>query len=363
MSAALRIPAVAAPRLLALLASLVLMGCASGSPAAVPSGPTPEPPAAAEPTERAGPLPVKQRRDLLGGVAYDLPVEANSWVERELDFLVEQRREVIGRWMARADFYEPFVKQVLAAEGVPTDLHHLAMIESGYVPTIRSRAGAVGIWQFMPATGRGMGLRVDSLVDERMDPVRSTVAAARHLRSLHRSFRGDWALAAAAYNAGSGRISRGMQGIGASNFWDLAAYGTLASETRQYVPRLYAMTIIARDRQRFGFDPPQGVARTFAFDSVEVDLPTPLAELERIGGLPADVLGSLNPHLLRATTPPGRYWVWTPRGAGPGVQAAFQNSDFRRHRGVTRYAVRPGEDLRTLAELAGVSAERLRELN
>src|SRR5205085_59750 len=109
-------------------------------------------------------------------------------------------------------------------------------------------------------------------------------------------FRGDWALAAAAYNAGSGRISRGMTRFGASDFWDLAVRGDLAQETRHYVPRLFAVTIIARDPQRFGYTAPRGVARRFAYDSVRVDVPTPLAELARITSVTAADLADLNPH-------------------------------------------------------------------
>lgn len=344
-----------------LWASLALAGCASAVPGA-PVGPTPPASPLPATVEEPPAPPPPARRDLLGAVAYDLPMEANGWVEQEVDFLVGQRHEVIGRWMERADPYERFVKGTLARYGIPTDLHHLAMIESGFVPTIRSRAGAVGLWQFMPATGRGMGLRIDEWTDERMDPVRSTDAAARHLRSLFREL-GDWSLAAAAYNAGSGRITRGLRSTGSRDFWELSARGTLAAETRQYVPRLYAMTIIARDRGRWGFPSAGGAVRPFSFDSVEVDLATPLAELARIGRVPVDQLAALNPHLLRGSTPPGRYWVWTPRGSGPAVQAAFQSSDFRAWRGVAAYTVRPGEDLLTLAGLAGTSAERLRELN
>jgi membrane-bound lytic murein transglycosylase D len=301
-------------------------------------------------------------RDLLGTTLYDLPVEANTWVEAELDYLVGQRAAVIGRWMERGEPYEGFVKSVLAEQGLPTDLFHLAMIESGFVPTARSRAGAVGLWQFMPATARLEGLRVDGEVDERLDPVRSTYAAARHLQRLHRSFRGDWALAAAAYNAGSGRISRGLQNFSADNFWDLAVWGDLADETKHYVPRLYAMTIIARDRERFGFGPTSGVP-AFAVDSVKLDVATPLAELATIGALPLDELSRLNPHLLQRSTPAGNYLVWVPAGTGPAVQHAFMNSEFRRDGGFGTYVVRRGDSLGRIAQNSGVSQARIRALN
>ncbi len=300
--------------------------------------------------------------DLLGNVIYDLPVEANRWVEMELDFLVTQRHAVIARWLERGDRWDEWVQDVFASYGLPRDLHHLAMVESGYQATVRSHAGAVGMWQFMRSTGRGMGLRIDTLVDERMDPVRATHAAARHLKQLHREFRGDWPLAAAAYNAGAGRINRGLGRFGVSSFWDLAVRGDLAQETRHYVPRLYAVTIIGRDPARFGFPAPQGVARKFAYDSMRVDVATPLSELARIGSRPLGELAELNPHLLKGTAPAG-YWVWVPWGSGEALQQAFNASDFRRSGGYALYTLRRGEDVAKVAEAAGLTMERVRELN
>ncbi len=303
---------------------------------------------------------VAPRRDILGSVSYDLPVEANSWVEEELDFLVGQRSAVISRWLERGDPYEAYIKGILAEERVPTDLYHMAMIESGFVATARSHAGAVGFWQFMPGTGRSMGLRVDSLVDERMDPMRSTRAAARHLRSLHRIY-GDWALAAAAYNAGSGRISRAMQAYGASNFWDLAQRGDLAGETKHYVPRLYAMTIIGRDRARFGFAPSN--PRPFAYDSMLVEYAAPLQELAALGEPTLEQLTSLNPHLHKGQTPSSPYWVWLPPATGVAMQRAWLASDYRKHQGMGIYLVRSGDSLGMLAQASGLRGARIRELN
>ncbi|HET6232228.1 MAG TPA: LysM peptidoglycan-binding domain-containing protein [Longimicrobiaceae bacterium] len=344
---------------------LAATGCGGGRPA---TGPTPAPAPAAgaeqlgrEPAiEAARPVPVSS--SLLGSAHYDLPLEANQWVAAELDFLVTQRHEVIGQWLQRADYYDQFVQDVFGRYGIPKDLHHLAMVESGYTTGAHSRAGAVGMWQFMAGTARGMGLRVDDVVDERMDPVRATHAAARHLRDLNQAFNGDWALAVAAYNAGSGRISRGLRSYSVSNFWDLAQQGNLADETKRYVPRLYAVTIIAHDPARFGYAAPAGPVRRFAYDSVRVDVVTPLTDLAGIGGLPLAELATLNPHLVRGLAPAG-YWVWTPAGTGAATQQAFQSSEFRRSGGADFYTVRRGDDVAKLADLVGIPADRIREMN
>lgn len=359
MSAVLLLSAACAPR-------AVSIGAAPASAPAPAEAPRPSPPA--DTLEEIGEgfalgesRPIVIGPDLLGDRAYDLPMQANEWVRMELEFLVHQRHDVVRGWMERAERYAGFARDVFASYGIPRDLHHLGMIESGYRPTVRSHAGAVGIWQFMPATGRGMGLRIDSLVDERMDPVRSTHAAARHLRQLHRQF-GDWSLAAAAYNAGGGRISRGMQRFGARDFWQLAQRGDLAQETRHYVPRLYATTIIAKDPARFGYAPPSGPARPFAYDSIRVDLPTPLPVLADAGGVTLAELVDLNPHLVRQIAPRD-YKVWVPAGRGPAMQTAFLESEFRRRGGYGTYRVREGDSLEGLARASGLSADAIRSMN
>jgi membrane-bound lytic murein transglycosylase D len=335
------------------------------APAPAPAAEPAPPPATEEvaPIEEAAPTGTTAMigADLLGSVQYDLPVPANLSVRNELEFLVYQRHDVVGGWLRNSERYGAFARDVFASYGVPRDLYHLGMIESGFRPTVRSHAGAVGMWQFMSSTGRGMGLRIDTLVDERMDPVRSTHAAARHLRDLHRRFRGDWSLAAAAYNAGEGRISRGLGRFGVDNFWDLANQGDLAQETRRYVPRLYATTIIARDPVRFGYPAPDP-ARRFAYDSVRVDLATPLSVLATVGNLPLNELTELNPHLFRQVAPRD-YWVWVPDGQGGALQQAYLSSDFRQRGGFGTYRVREGESLAQLAELSGLTTEQIRTLN
>lgn len=366
---------------LALACLLGTSACAVGAPPPYArTGPTPEPVA---PLPDSTPAPVavavepEQRvddglalstqnatvgRELLGTATYDLPVEPNQWVSMELSFLVNQRHDVVARWLERGERYSQFVQETFAAAGIPRDLHHLAMVESGYQPTARSHAGAVGMWQFMPATGRGMGLRIDDQVDERMDPVRSTRAAARHLKQLYGDFGRSWALAAAAYNAGGGRISRGLANYGATDFWDLAQRGNLAQETRRYVPRLFAVTIIAKDPARFGYARPSGVVRRFEFDSIQVDLATPLPVLARIGSVPLGELAELNPHLVRGIVP-SFYWLWVPKGQGSGLQQAYATSDYRRRGGFQYYTLRRGEDAQKVALASNLTLDQLRELN
>lgn len=361
-------------------AVLLAVGTAActGGPRYARSSPTPEPAAplpdsapaavAVEPEKVDDALDLERvqnatvGRELLGSATYDLPVEPNQWVAMELSFLVNQRHDVVGRWMERGERYSSFVQETFAAAGIPKDLFHLAMIESGFQPTARSHAGAVGLWQFMSATGRGMGLRIDDQVDERMDPVRSTRAAARHLRQLYGDFGGNWALAAAAYNAGGGRISRGLANYGATDFWDLATRGNLAQETRRYVPRLYAVTIIAKDPARFGYARPSGVVQRFEFDSLQVDLPTPLPVIARVGNMPLSQLADLNPHLVRGMVP-SYYWLWVPKGQATGMQQAWAASDYRRRGGYQMYTLRRGEDAQKVALAGNLTMDQLRELN
>lgn len=352
------LPALAAGMLLLASACAPASGRPASAPVPLPTREDPRPAAEPPPAVR----PSRDLQEVVRAGRFDLPIEANPWVAAELDFLVGQRASVIGGWLQRWAFYREFVEQVFRAHGLPTDLQHLGMVESGYVPTARSHAGAVGLWQFMPATGREMGLRIDSLVDERMDPVRSTVAAARHLRQLHRSF-GDWPLATAAYNAGGGRVRSATQRAGTRSFWGLVEAGFLAQESRTYVPRLYAVTIISHQPERWGFQVPDLAGRRFAFDSVRTDLATPLPELARIAGVSALELARLNPHLVRGATPPGSYWVWVPAGSGTAAQEAFLASDFRQRGGAAPYRLREGDDLSLLSRITDLDAERLALLN
>jgi membrane-bound lytic murein transglycosylase D len=182
-------------------------------------------------------------------------------VARYLDFFQDAARDRMQQWLDRGAVYRGAIRERLARAGLPSEFEFLPMIESGYSRSARSRAGAVGMWQFLPETAREYGLRVDRGIDERQDPLLSTDAAIRHLGDLTRTF-GSPLLAAAAYNGGAGRISRGLErlarttdaaSLGGDDFFALSRQRLIAPETRRYVPQLVAASIIGRDPTRFGF--------------------------------------------------------------------------------------------------------------
>jgi membrane-bound lytic murein transglycosylase D len=195
------------------------------------------------------------------------------------------------------------------------------MIESGFNPVAVSRMGAKGLWQFMAATARRYGLRVDHWIDERLDPEKSTVAAASYLRDLYNMF-GSWTLAQAAYNAGEMKVIRAIRATGSSDFWTLAKTKHLKPETRDFVPAIQAATHIAKDPTRYGFDFPD--AGPHASETVAVPGSTDLRRLSTRSGIALQTLRTLNPVLVRAVTPPGSSWqVRVPVGTRAQVLTAL----------------------------------------
>ncbi len=218
-------------------------------------------------------------------------------------------REETRRALERMRHLEQVIRVPLAREGIPRDLLYLALVESSYRPAATSRAGAAGVWQFMPATARGYGLEVGPWVDERRDPVRASRAAARHLRDL-RDRVGSWHLALAAYNCGAGCVERAVRLHGGGGRGDLLYWRVrphLPRETREYVPRLLAAARIARDPAAFGFSATGDAP--LAYREVLVSGGTGLGQVARWAGVPVAHVAALNPHLVRGQTPPGRRWL------------------------------------------------------
>lgn len=178
-------------------------------------------------------------------------------VEYHVEYLLEHKKGFLRNSFRRALCYIPMIQREFSSRGIPADLAYMALIESGFRPDPTSHAGASGLWQFMPATARRFGMRVDGEADERLDPVKSTRAACSYLKILHDRF-GSWPLAVAAYNCGEGRVSRSMEKHGAETYWELVAKRGLPQETMRYVPSIIAVTLISRTPERYGLPGVQG---------------------------------------------------------------------------------------------------------
>jgi len=258
-------------------------------------------------------------------VGADLPLHVNARVEKWLKRFQTTGRPEFARVLESAGIYDPLIRGKLRERGMPEELVYLAMMESGLSPWAVSQVSAVGVWQFMSPTAIEYGLRVDGYVDERRDPVRATDAALDYLEFLHGRF-GSWYLAAAAYNAGPSRLQRilGDHADGRTGdealYWEMLDH--LPEETREYVPRIVAATILAEDAHMFGFTGPSG--RPYTFDRVFVPGGTHLSRVASVLDIHPSVLRDLNPHLTRQMTPPGEiYEVRVPVGASPRVVASL----------------------------------------
>ncbi len=183
---------------------------------------------------------------------FDYPVTINSHVERWIDYFCGRGRPHFEKYLARSEYFIPYIVPILKQNGVPEDLVYLAMIESGFNNLARSHARAVGPWQFISATGKRYGLAVNWWIDERRDIGKSTAAAVGYLKDLHAMFQ-SWELAAAAYNAGESKVARAVQRFGTKDFWVISQHRFLRPETRDYVPKIMAAAIISKNRVQFGF--------------------------------------------------------------------------------------------------------------
>ena len=306
------------------------------------------------------------------GPTWDIDVRSYE-THRRVEFYVNAfRGSARDRFVSRLEKgsrYEPMIREKLRGANIPEDMYYLALVESGFDQHAYSRAAAVGMWQFMTATAKGTGLRVDWWVDERRDPVRSTDAAVKFLGWLREQF-GSLYLAAAAYNGGPGRVSRGLSRLGDDvdekssddAFFALAEHDYLRGETKNYVPQLIAAALIAKEPAKYGM-----TLRTlprYAYDSVWVPASTPLAAIAKASGAPLDSIRELNPQILRGVTPPGaRFLARVPVGFGAGFDITFASLDSSSRKAFTRVETKKGATFATVASKAGISARQLKWYN
>ncbi len=234
----------------------------------------------------------------------DLPLVMNDTVAAYINYFSSSGRKMLEQSLARAGRYQDMIQRILKEQGLPQDLIYLAEAESGFHPLALSHAGARGMWQFMAGRGRGYGLQRSWWIDERQDPEKSTRAAARHLKELYQQF-GDWYLAMAAYNSGPGTVQNAVKRTGYADFWELYRRNVLPRETRNYVPIIVAVTIMAKNPAQYGLEdvvPDKPVA----VDTVRIDYPVDLRLVAEGLDTPVSDLEDLNPSLLRMTTPKDR---------------------------------------------------------
>jgi len=292
----------------------------------------------------------------------DLPLMLTDPVASYINYFSNRGRGTLESALARGGRYREMIQRVLKEEGVPQDLIYLAQAESGFHPLAVSHAGARGMWQFMATRARGYGLQRSWWVDERQDPEKATRAAARHLKDLYNEF-GDWYLAMAAYNSGPGTVQNAVKRTGYADYWELYRRNVLPKETRNYVPIILAVTIMAKNPIQYGLQdvvPEQPVP----YDSLKIDYPVDLRLAAECVDASISTLQDLNPSLLRWTTPKDQdFELHLPAGSKDHYLAAISEipSDMRVW---WRYhSTAPGDSLASVARFYHTSAKSIAEAN
>jgi membrane-bound lytic murein transglycosylase D len=294
---------------------------------------------------------------------FDIPIVINRKVEQCIHYFQTKIREKFVTWLGRSEKYIPFMKNVLKEHGLPEDLVYLALIESGYNPYAYSRAKAVGVWQFISLTGKRYGLRVDWWVDERRDPEKSTIAAAKYLKDLYDMF-DCWYLAAAGYNAGEYKIIKAMKRYRTEDFWKLTQYRYLKRETKDYVPLMIAAALVAKDPEKYGFTDVE-YEEPLRYEKVKVPALTDLALIAKACEISFEEIKDLNPEIQRRVTPPNEseYEIKIPFGKKElflenfEILQPLEKFEFKTH------LVKKGETLKGIARYYRVDLEPLLEIN
>ncbi|RKZ05609.1 hypothetical protein DRQ05_06150 [bacterium] len=305
----------------------------------------------------------KHIKSVLDSIARNHVVEDNievvlNWRTKHfIRYFKGRGRRHFMRWMKRAEKYRDTIEPILVEVGVPRDLLYLAVIESGLNLKARSKAKAVGPWQFMPGTARLLGLRINWWIDERMDIVASTYAAAHYLDYLHNMF-GSWPLALAAYNAGEYRVAYAISKQKTDNYWRLR----LPTQTQWFVPKFMAALAISRNPEKYGFKRPD--VEPIRFDIVSIDKSTELKLIAKSAGISLRKLRSLNPSFKRWATPPGmEVEIKVPKGKGEECLAKLENIPPEKRVSWIRHRIRRGETLWQIATKYEISISELKRIN
>ena len=297
------------------------------------------------------PPEVEEPEEPVEEAGLDFPVPLNARVQSFVKLFEGRLHDFLADGLERGSQYLPMIRKVFRQEGLPLDLAYVPLIESAFKPQALSRARAKGIWQFMRATGIENGLRHDWYVDERSDPEKATLAAAKYLSTLVTMFDGDWMLALASYNGGPGRVQGAMRRSGQSDFWKISARSNLLPrETRDYVPMILAAIIVARSPEEYGFDDIEGLD-PLEYETVELAKPVDLRRIAEWTEVTIADIQALNPELRRWTTPvrDELYTLKVPEGTAEVVSQRLAESQDQELASLRWYTVKKGDTLATIA--------------
>lgn len=292
----------------------------------------------------------------------DFKFKSNALIQSYINYYKGRGRNTMELGLRRSGRYIEMAKKIFAEEGVPQDIVWLCQVESAWSPRARSWAAAVGLWQFMPATGARYGLRQDYYVDERSSFEKATRASARYLKFLNNRYDGNWELAMAAYNSGEGRIDNAINRSGQADFWHVHSRGMIPSETKNYVPNILAVIIIAKDPARYGFN--VSPETPLNYDYVKVNNMVDLKLVADATDVPFEHITNLNPELKRGLTPPGtNYMLRVPNGKGENLVAALKRIPVEKRTSWRLVTANNADTFETIARKTGVSAYAIEKVN
>jgi membrane-bound lytic murein transglycosylase D len=292
----------------------------------------------------------------------DVPVVFNDSVETYLNYFQYDIHDRFNAWLERSGRYVGMMTEIFKRYGLPEDLVYLSLIESGFNPKAHSRAHAVGAWQFIRGTGRLYQLKINPWVDERKDPIKATIAAARHLKDLYAKFN-SWPLALASYNAGARKIERGLIKAKTTDYWNLRKSRHIRRETKGYVPKYMAALLIAKDPAQYGFDP--DYQEPFAYEEVGVPGLASLRVIAKSAGISYASLRDLNPELRTVITPPtkGKYQIRLPIGTKETFESNYAKIPVEKKLFRSRYVVRRNDTLSGIAKRYGTTVSLIARTN
>ncbi|MFN7914385.1 MAG: transglycosylase SLT domain-containing protein [Vicinamibacterales bacterium] len=295
---------------------------------------------------------------------HDIPIPLNERVLSFIELFQGRLHDFLELGMKRGSKYLPMIQNVFRAEGLPLDLAYVPLVESAFNPNALSRTKARGVWQFMRGTGLENGLRQDWYIDERSDPEKATLAAAKYLNTLASMFKGDWHLALASYNGGPGRVQKALKRSSADDFWELSSRPKLLPrETRDYVPMILAAIVIAKNPSQYGFEFESD--EPHSYETVTLDKPVDLRRIAEWADTTIGDIQTLNPELRRWTTPikDDAYTLKVPVGTSGVVKAKLEDASTADLASLRWYTVKKGETLATIARTLRVSRADLAAAN